>query len=383
MSSFYTGVTILTVLGLAVMSFAVIANYSTPKAKKYRFIISYVVIAIGAVLEWGAVLLETANSPMLLHMVVKSMELIVAPSIPLAIMMSIAEDRKMMIPMLVVVNINAALIIASCFNRMIFYIDSSNLYHHGRFYFLYNLSFSLGIIFLIISTLKIVHAYQSRSSKVLAIILVYLVVGLSFHLIKRTIWVNYLTISTVTIFMYIVNEDIIKSSDSLTKLLNRHSYDSLIDNIESEAAIINIDVDYFKRCNDTYGHLFGDEVLKEIASMIKICMSRYGQCFRTGGDEFCVLIRSKNTDVEHLLEIFHQKMAELRAKNDRLPFVSTGYSFFNPRFESIHDAIDRADVMMYKFKNLRKKLLEDGKSPSYMDIQRILETNPLRYYGKN
>lgn len=378
MSNFYTGVTILTVLGMIVMSFVVYANYSMPRRKKIRFVIAYAMISLGAILEWGAMMLETVNSSIALHTVVKAMELILAPSIPLAIMMALALDRKMLAPMVAVVSINTVLVIYSCFSGLVFYVDSSNVYHHGDLYMAYNLSFIIGIIFLIISTVNLVKVYQSRSTKLLAFILVYLVVGLSMHMIDRTVWVNYLTITIDAILLYIVNEDVIRSSDSLTKLLNRHSYDSLIDNVDNEALIINIDVDFFKQCNDTYGHSFGDKVLVEVGSLIRTCLGRHGRCFRTGGDEFCVVIQSSVSDPELLLELLHQKMAEKREEMDRLPFVSTGYAIFDPKTESIHDAIDRADTMMYMFKNLRKKLMAEGKNPTYMEIQTILRERPLK-----
>ncbi len=112
MSNFYTGVTILTVLGMIVMSFVVYANYSMPRRKKIRFVIAYAMISMGAILEWGAMMLETVNSSIALHTVVKAMELILAPSIPLAIMMALALDRKMLAPMVAVVRCNG-----TCGNR--------------------------------------------------------------------------------------------------------------------------------------------------------------------------------------------------------------------------------------------------------------------------
>lgn len=128
----------------------------------------------------------------------------------------------------------------------------------------------------------------------------------------------------------------------------------------------------------TAGHSFGDKVLVEVGSLIRTCLGRHGRCFRTGGDEFCVVIQSSVSDPELLLELLHQKMAEKREEMDRLPFVSTGYAIFDPKTESIHDAIDRADTMMYMFKNLRKKLMAEGKNPTYMEIQTILRERPLK-----
>ncbi len=60
-----------------------------------------------------------------------------------------------------------------------------------------------------------------------------------------------------------------------------------------------------------------------------------------------------------------------------LPFISTAYAIFEPAKESIFDAIERADNMMYKFKGLRKKLLAEGKEPTYPELLEILRNTPL------
>ena len=56
------------------------------------------------------------------------------------------------------------------------------------------------------------------------------------------------------------------------------------------------DVDNFKQINDHYGHVQGDVCLAEIAECIKKVYANDGYCYRTGGDEFCVLL--KNSEKE-------------------------------------------------------------------------------------
>ena len=378
MSNYYTGVMILTVFGMIVMTFIVDENPTLAKNIKKRFFFSYIVVMAGAVLEWLAVFLQVHSSAVFLHLLVKTLELDIAPIIPVAILPAISEDRRLLRVMASIAVANAIIEFLSAKLGFVFYVDAANVYHHGKFYFLYISSYMIEIVCLIVGAVSIIRKHQSRGVWLLFLMFSYLVMGIAMQVIDSSIRVDYITIMVVLIFLYIEHEDVIRSSDSLTKILNRHCYDSIISNIKSGALIVNIDIDYFKRCNDTYGHLFGDQVLKEIADVIHTCVGRNGMCFRTGGDEFCILIEGRNSvDPERLIESLHQKMAERRKKDERLPFISTGYAVFVPVNESFQDAVERADIMMYKFKNFRKKLLSEGKDASYAEIQRILKSTSI------
>ncbi len=87
------------------------------------------------------------------------------------------------------------------------------------------------------------------------------------------------------------------SVDGMTGLLNHRSFYAYLEECFDEAvknknslSLIMLDVDFFKYYNDTYGHRKGDEVLIEIARLIKKAVEEKGECFRYGGDEFAVLI---------------------------------------------------------------------------------------------
>ena len=170
----------------------------------------------------------------------------------------------------------------------------------------------------------------------------------------------------------------VQSTDSLTMLLNRHSYDSMLSQLSERSLLISVDVDYFKQCNDSFGHLFGDDVLRTVAKILKENVPRSSRVYRTGGDEFCVIIPGIPCDPEQIIEKIHSGMEDARLTISNLPFVSTGYAPYSPGEASIIDTIENADAMMYKFKNLRKKLLEEGKDLSYSDIHKILVSTHLK-----
>ncbi len=99
------------------------------------------------------------------------------------------------------------------------------------------------------------------------------------------------------------NMEKLSVTDQLTGLYNRRHLYSVFPK-ESRRSVrhndalflILLDVDHFKRYNDTYGHPKGDKVLEQIANAMTATMRRAGDyCFRIGGEEFCILFNANNT----------------------------------------------------------------------------------------
>jgi diguanylate cyclase (GGDEF)-like protein len=92
-------------------------------------------------------------------------------------------------------------------------------------------------------------------------------------------------------------------NDALTGCLNRRGFDlSLAREVArssragSDLALIAIDLDHFKRVNDTYGHLGGDAVLREFGSMMTQAARAGDMVSRTGGEEFAILLPDTGND---------------------------------------------------------------------------------------
>ncbi len=92
--------------------------------------------------------------------------------------------------------------------------------------------------------------------------------------------------------------------DELTALPSRRAFNDALLRLTPPYSIAMVDIDHFKRCNDTYGHDTGDQVLCMVAS--KLARVRGGgQAFRCGGEEFAILFPGKTTQdvIEHLEEL--------------------------------------------------------------------------------
>jgi diguanylate cyclase len=82
--------------------------------------------------------------------------------------------------------------------------------------------------------------------------------------------------------------------DSLTGLANRRAFDlrlaECFDGTDRSGCLLVADIDHFKKVNDTYGHLFGDQVLRAVAEAIRSCLAPQQMAARTGGEEFAILM---------------------------------------------------------------------------------------------
>src|SRR5271170_7571659 len=80
--------------------------------------------------------------------------------------------------------------------------------------------------------------------------------------------------------------------DELTTLPSRRAFHDALLRLQSPYSIAMVDIDHFKRCNDTYGHDTGDQVLRLVASRLER-VSGGGQAYRCGGEEFAILFPGK------------------------------------------------------------------------------------------
>lgn len=145
--------------------------------------------------------------------------------------------------------------------------------------------------------------------------------------------------------------------DSLTGLYNRSATENYVNEVlsdsENHCAFLMIDIDDFKKINDTYGHLQGDLFLRSFASLLKDTFTHGELISRLGGDEFSVFIHNESS---------HSKIEEITIKflnslNDitTIPFsVTIGIAFNSPSTTSFPILYKNADNALYHSKNSKK-----------------------------
>jgi diguanylate cyclase (GGDEF)-like protein len=161
-------------------------------------------------------------------------------------------------------------------------------------------------------------------------------------------------------------EKALARTDSLTGIANvRAFYEALNSEIEKArrydhpVTIAYMDLDDFKKINDSYGHLAGDEVLKDIADLIRRIIRNVDTEARLGGDEFAILLpETTMEEARSVIERLHMVVKEeLRKKNWQVT-ISAGIASFVKTMPSADAMISRADALMYAAKISGKDRIE-------------------------
>ncbi len=153
------------------------------------------------------------------------------------------------------------------------------------------------------------------------------------------------------------------SKDGLTAVFNRRSLDSLcLQEIErckrqnSVFSVLLMDIDHFKKFNDTHGHATGDFVLQEVAKVIGAFVRKIDVVARYGGEEFCVLL--PHTDANQAIVLAGRLVQEFRQKSflhqdhELKVTVSIGASTYGHHAVTKDLLFQKADLALYQAKKL-------------------------------
>lgn len=159
--------------------------------------------------------------------------------------------------------------------------------------------------------------------------------------------------------------------DSLTDILNHRSFQALLDEKLEEAkkentsiSLILLDIDFFKVYNDSLGHQKGDQVLKEVADILKNATKEIGYCARYGGEEFVIILpKTGIRAAKALAEEIRRKVEETEFPGiDLLPkgklTISIGIAEFPSMADNKERLIQKADEALYKAKFVSKNKVE-------------------------
>ena len=350
--TYYTAVVILIIFSMITMITMVYNNNILSMNEKLKFMLTFSLIITASASEWLGVVLDGTNTPIFFHIAVKTLELSIAPILPLVCASAINSTPKPIV--WGVAGINIFLEILSAFFGFIFYVDSSNVYYHGNFYLIYVLAYIICSIALFRETYNISKRSQNHNSQVLVLIMIYLVAGISMQFINSKNRIVWITVAISSILYYTYYSELIQQMDFLTTLLNRRSYEIRIGLVKKPTEILVLDIDNFKLINDRYGHAAGDKCLKEIGLLIKNIYGKYGLCYRTGGDEFCVIVSKELNKTDYLKQEFKDALAKLKQSTPYMPDVSIGSVRFDPAKDTIDKALLEADSHMYDEKQKTK-----------------------------
>ena len=151
-------------------------------------------------------------------------------------------------------------------------------------------------------------------------------------------------------------------TDAMTGLANERSFDNAFTNMLSRAerrndsvCLVMADIDKFKRLNDTYGHPFGDIVIKRVADILKSAVRSVDLAARIGGEEFALLL--EDTDLDGAFELAERVRRDIEAMtlyHESEPIkitMSMGIAASPDAGVVQSDLVNHADKALYLAKN--------------------------------
>ena len=145
--------------------------------------------------------------------------------------------------------------------------------------------------------------------------------------------------------------------DSLTGLLNQAALARRVDEPSAfEGVVVVGDVDNFKEINDRYGHLVGDEILRNVGNLLLASIRHEDEAFRWGGDEFVILFLNQQEAVaDRRMRDIEGRLHEFRVRGFGALPIALSWGTAPAEGRRLRDALDEADRQMYAQKRARSK----------------------------
>lgn len=256
-------------------------------------------------------------------------------------------------------DIIVLLLIINIFVPILFLVDSNNVYTRLTGYWIYTIFYGCTILDGLI--VYISHRKTSGGLKFFPVwaFLIPTIMGIIIQTLSYGVSTAnpFITISIVAVMLCLQNEFMIR--DKLTGLYNRFFLNTLekrkpgYKNLKYTA--IMLDINEFKKINDTYGHKVGDEALILLSSVLTENVGKFGEVIRFAGDEFIVILNTQDEMMINKITTNIKDKLDLINKEALVPYklkVAMGYSKINFADNTLDEYLDRIDKLMYEDKKL-------------------------------
>lgn len=273
------------------------------------------------------------------------------------------RDTKYMAFLIAPMALLAVFVLSSYFTKFAFYIDDGGAYRRGPFNFLQML-FGYGpILFTSVKAfVKFLAAKMYTQKKELQSLAVFIVAPIITWIIQfffpdvPMLCVG-MTFSALVLFISI--QDLQISIDPLTGLNNRFQLERHLEQAmaarQDEIYLCILDMDHFKSINDKFGHIEGDNALRNFADILKsTCKSTNNFIARFGGDEFIIVSAGSQGYINGLCEKIEEEVHE---QGKGLPYkfsVTIGVAKYSGKYKNSAEFINSADKEMYQAKQERR-----------------------------
>lgn len=328
--------------------------------RKKPFLIAIILTVVIILSEAGTVLANNGGLNLRsINILCNVLGFALTPMIPISITlifdrMILRSHKFLLIPTLINVVVTAL----SPLFKFIFYVDANNQYIRGDYFFVFITVYIVNLLLLVIITLEVCKKNNYPIIGKMVALSILTIIGTSIQLVYPLAYSSWHCVTVSLLLYFLLMSEFDSSFDTLTSLYNRAAFDKATKQLARTEAfsVIILDINDFKRINDTYGHDYGDTVIKAVAATIRQSFNKEYTCYRYGGDEFSIIGNETNQEkIEYQLMNMTNNLAEMREDGNPLPTVSYGYSIFKGGEKlDFHKIVREADNQMYYYKKIHK-----------------------------
>jgi len=244
---------------------------------------------------------------------------------------NIARTKKFLTNVSIFIAVYIISIIPNFYLGYYFYISKDNVYIQGSFYIL-QLFISYLPIILILIDVSLAPKYIKRNQVFLIMFFVIITaIGGAIDIMLRTTNLIWPCITGAVLYMYFFLLRSDAKIDSLTGIGNRNNFYEYINMLsmqsaERKYAFVKIDLNQLGKINDAFGNLEGDNALKDLSTIIKICIRHTDFAARYGGDEFILIIGAEN-NIQRIIDRIIEQINFHNEKNSKPYKLSINYTY--------------------------------------------------------
>lgn len=398
--NYYTIIDIIACLTMVVMIFLIYEDSRFDRSTKFKMYGTYFCIFVAMTAEWAGVMLNGGSAWSVgLHRFVKCVDYTFTPLAGFMVIGQISKWGKVQKSVGTVLGINALIQIASIFFHLTYYVDASNVYHHGPIYFVYIIVYLVTLLGVCIEFYQYGKNYKKQNLSSFVSIICYIMLAVVIQevfqyrvsylmLVNAAIllFIHYAEFSQATSAADLLHHKEMLQTDTLTGLFSRYSYTNDMKRIKDlttlpdNLVVFSMDVNELKTVNDTLGHLAGDELLTGASACMKKIMGRYGKCYRTGGDEFMAFLYYDAGNAYAIKKALRKELENWSGKQVKTLSMSIGYAAVcENKDATLDDLIHLADEKMYESK--AQYYVQSGKAQRKDKVKRneIIEQKNKEY----
>lgn len=378
---YYTAVVYISCATLLMLLKLVYDNEQIDKYTRKEFTITFFVVIVSMLSEWVGVYLNGAQEwTRILHIMAKAADYITSPIIGACLVGIVLPHSRMKTYLKYFLGANTIIECMSAFTGWIYYVDKYNHYHHGPYFFIYVVVFSVTFFCVLLAYIIYGRRFKRKNRRSISTIIALIGIGIMLQFVyggdMRTIcltlsdgiillFIQYLAVALQENKNVLSEKQMLLDTDVLTGLKSRFAYSNAIDmyseqvELPEDLVALVFDVNGLKVTNDTLGHKAGDELIRGAASCLASVFKQYGECYHVGGDEFIALIRIDPENCKNLIMDFNGVLNKWKGKLVDKISISVGYATASGHPDAtINNLVSIADKMMYVNKRrYHKKML--------------------------